>query len=234
MSRPPRRLLCVYLALVGVVISACENTTAVDRLDAPPLFSTVGDTVPCPENRWGWTVCTSATSDQLGTLVGQAQRIAPPIATGQCHAAGQAVLGALDGTVLIHHHSFPGAEISFDQSSGPPYSPAALVVGDYLTWSEHVGAGNTLNMLYHEGGHLLGIGVGNEPVAEAFAADCVARHREEEVVEEPSSGSSGGGGGGGECDEANPCDDAPTWCLVHYWYWMDTGQIIHFEVLYCY
>lgn len=232
MSTIPRRLLGVFVALVGVGMTSCDTSTAPDPLYTRPFFSAMGDTVPCPANPYGWTVCTIPESTELSTLVAEAQRITLG-ASGQCHAAGEAILGALGGDVLIHHHSSPGAEVSWDPSSGPPYTPVRLVVADYLLWSAHVAEGNTLNMLYHEGAHLIGIAPGDEGAVQGFADNCVALHVEEEVVEEPSSGGSGGGGGG-ECTEANPCDDPPTSCWVRYWYWMDTGQIIHYEVLYCF
>jgi hypothetical protein len=51
--------------------------------------------------------------------------------------------------------------------------------------------------------------------------------------EENHPADGGGGGGGGDCWD---CLDEPpqgTYCRVKYWYWLDTGEVFDYTVLWC-
>lgn len=226
------RLAAMTLASALTILSACDRqpTDSTGPVAGPLLARSLSDTIPCPTNPWGYTTCTSIPADTLDILRAQGQRILDG-AAGQCLEAGHAIMGALSGPVVAHHNSSPSAGITFDASQGPPYQPVTLFVGHFLLWSEHVEAGNTLDMLYHEGSHLLGL---LDPAAASFAQACVDQHIEEDDFHEPASGTGGGDPEGDECTESNPCDTAPTTCVVRYWYWKDTLEVISYTVLYCY
>jgi len=67
---------------------------------------------------------------------------------------------------------------------------------------------------------------GQTGVAEGDRVRC---KREEN---QPEGGGGGGGGGGGCWD----CLDEPpqtTYCRVQYWYWLDTGEVFDYTILWC-
>lgn len=222
----PRASIVLATIAITVLISCSDAVHSPVGLD--PAFSFTGDTVPCPSNEYGLVKCKLASGPELTIMRTQATRIVNS-ASGECFDAGQNILGGLNsGPVYIHYHGdAPGALISRDLAVGPPHPFVSLQVAWYLLEPAHVRQGNLLNALYHEGAHLLDYTDVNDAAAN-FAADCIDRfHIEEEDVEEPIGG---GGGGDDNCE----CDWLPTECLVRFWYWKDTGEIVHFQILYCY
>lgn len=93
----------------------------------------------------------------------------------------------------------------------------------------HVEAGNTLDLLFHEASHLLGIGNSdtNHQQSSNFAADCVEALKIGEQKQVPSSG------GGDEDGKDEGESDGESYCVVIDWYWSDTGVFAGREVLWC-
>jgi hypothetical protein len=234
------RALIVSLAVASGVLSSCGETALEpvgeggvrdERLDPAPAFSFAGDTIPCPENSYGLIKCTEA-NDELPVMLHEANRIIGS-AAGECLEAGQRIRDVLmnDPVYMHYHEEGPPALIATDGSVGPPHPVGWLQVAWYAVWPEHVGAGSLLRALYHEGAHILGYSDAGD-AAENFAVACVEEYHIEEKDEVEYTGGEGGGGGGDDCQ----CDWNPEYeyCVVRYWYWKDTGEIISYQVLYCY
>lgn len=223
------------VAVVGALIMsvlACESPPEhQSTLLEPTVVLSWADTVPCPRNVYNWTVCTQATPEQLQILENEVNRFAP---TPLCQQAGTLINEALSNVeeVYVFHHSYPDAEIRFNEAVGPPHQPEALSIAHFALWPEYVAQGDLRAVLYHEAAHLMGYPDGSgSSSAEGFAQSCLADEPDEEdtytvEVEEAV-------GGGGECTESCEDERSDTWCMVRYTYYLDTGEIIDREVLYC-
>lgn len=226
----------LFLLLLLALVAGCDiegpfAPPSPLRVTPPGLLIT-SDTFPCPQwvEYYGAQECTYATDTELNILRGEAQRILNH-ADGQCYDAGMAIWDALAEPVFVQHT--PGIQesggVRWDNSIGPPHPPEGLFVSYWMLWDSHVEEGNTLQLLYHEASHLLGIGTVEQyhDQSDVFADDCIEAFHVEKTLEEQSSSSGGSGEKPG--DES---DDVEI-CWVWVWRWKSTGEVAWYQVLSC-
>lgn len=136
------------------------------------------------------------------------------------------------GPVFVHAHTWPEAEVTWNTSGGPPHTPVQQVIAAWLFEPQHINAGNLRRVLYHEAAHVLGYQHDHQISTDDFAEACM------EAEDSPSSVSS--------FEENRPyvkgdldghmADDQsePSWCLVRWWYIIETEQLVAVEILGCY